>query len=109
MTICRMDFNLQKVALRVDQHLALAPGDFLPAIVAARTTGFGGLDRLAVNDGGRWLRFTSVGDAIALPQDLCNSLPQARLAPFAQVIIDRLPRGKIVRHPPPRDPAAQDI
>src|SRR3712207_6497889 len=84
MEVGRVDLDLEEVALGVDQHLALAAGDLLAAVVAARTAGLGGLDRLAVKRRRARLAFAAPGDAIVFAQDLVDPLPGPGPAPLAQ-------------------------
>src|SRR5271157_5538365 len=46
----RLDLKHQPAAIGIDHGLTLAPVDFLARVIAARTTGLGGLDALAVDD-----------------------------------------------------------
>jgi len=48
--VARMDQKLQGTTISIDHRVSLASHDFLAGVVATWPAGFGGLDRLAVDD-----------------------------------------------------------
>ena len=91
------------------QDLPLSAGHLLAAVIAARTTGLSGLDRLAVDHRRGGLGLTSPGDPMTLSQDLVDPLPGSLPAPRAQVVVNILPRRQIMRHHAPSNTASQNI
>src|SRR3954471_23527841 len=105
MDVGRVD--LQQIALGI--HLPLPARDLLATVIAARTASLSGLDRLAVDHRRSWLRLAPLGDAMTLTQNLVDPFPGPRSAPLAQMIVNVLPGGQIVRHHAPWNTAVQNI
>src|SRR4051812_17679594 len=80
--------RLPSVSTRVQRTAlnALAAGDLLAAVVAARAAGLGGAGGLAVDDGRRGLRPAADGEAVALAQGGIDPLPGAETAPLGVVV-----------------------
>lgn len=97
----RVDADLEQVALGIHQHVPLAASDLLAPIIAARSTGLCGANRLAVDDGSCWLRRTPEGDPLALTQGSVDRLPGASAPPLRIVPAYRRPRRELVRDRPP--------
>ena len=70
---------------------------------------FGGLDALAVQDARARLRESALPGAFLLPQHGQNLLPTALDPPQPPVVIDRLPRWKVVRQQPPGTPGPKPV
>jgi hypothetical protein len=91
--------------------MALAPFDLFTTVIPARVCYgfFSGFNRLAVDHGG-----TRFGIPTGLPphpfsQGRIELFPTPVLGPLPKVIVDGLPRGQIVRHQAPLDPAIHDV
>jgi len=85
-----MHTRLQQAAFGVDQNVALAAGDFLAAIVAARAAGLGGADGLAVDDACCGLCLAADGQAMPLAQRRVAPLPGAVPAPLG-IVVEQYP------------------
>ena len=105
----RVNLGLQQIALGIDQDLPLSARHLLATIIAARSTSFGSLDRLAVDHRRGGVRLASLSDPMTLSQDLIDPLPGSFPAPRAQVLVNILPRRQIVRHHAPGNTASQNI
>lgn len=70
----RVKLGLQQIALGIDQDLPLPAGHLLATVIAARSTGLGGFDRLAVDHRCGGLRLSALCDTMALSQDLVQRL-----------------------------------
>src|SRR5512139_16900 len=89
--------------------MTLVPFDLFAAINTALFTGVDGFYALRIKDAIAWLGgttylFTAIGD-----QSIQTFLPNAALVPFAEMIINRLPRRKIVGHHSPLHSAFDNI
>jgi hypothetical protein len=76
-------------AARVYQDVALAALDLLAGIEPARAAGFGGLDRLAVDDPGRRARLAAGGLARCHQQLMIDTPPGAVIAPSVEEPLHR--------------------
>src|ERR1700693_466111 len=74
---------------RISQDVAFAALDLLAGIIAARPAGFGGLDRLAVDDAGGGARFAPRGFTRQHQQDMVDLTPQTAIAPGVEVMLNR--------------------
>ena len=72
---CRMDLEYQPSAIGVDQASRLRPLIFLPAVIAPRSTGFGGFDALAVDNRRTGAGFAADTFAIQHHQVVVQILP----------------------------------
>src|SRR5229473_3205223 len=80
--------------------VVLAAGDFLAAIVAAFAA-FGGLDRLAVNRGGTGRDLPVVAQSDFDPQSREHLVPDGQIDPGPEIVVDGLPRRKLMRQHAP--------
>src|SRR3954465_9799465 len=93
--IGRMNKDEEHDAQRVSDDVALAAVDLFPGVVARRTSAFGRLHALAV-DNARWgtglaaFQFTRAHD-----QQLVERLPQPAVPPSVEVALPRGPRRKL--------------
>src|SRR6266567_9017575 len=104
-----MYLRLQDQALRVDQNVSLSPGELFGAIIAALFATIRRLDRLTVDDPRTGLAIASRLRPHALPQGRVDALPGTVETPEPEVVLDRLPRRKLVRQQPPGTAAADDV
>jgi len=68
-----------------------------------------GLYRLAVEDRRAWAGLAPSAFAVGHDQTMMHAIPDALTSPAAQVVVDRLPRRKIVRQKPPSHAGTQEI
>src|SRR5215210_614906 len=68
-----------------------------------------GLDRLAVDDGGGRAGLAAGALAVGHDERVMDPIPDALALPAAQIVIDCLPRRKVVRQQTPSHPGAQEI
>jgi len=87
----------------VDQQMPLAAFDPLGRVVAHVPAVTGGLDALAVQNGGGGLARPPVGFPNQGAQRVVERRPVVIDGPFAKDIINRLPGRKVVRQQPPGD------
>src|SRR5262249_50717409 len=85
--------------------MPLAAGDLLAAVVALGATGLGGLDRLAIDNGGTGCRLLAGGCSDLSPQGGVDVLPGAVVPPGVEVVADGLPGREVVGQHPPRTAA----
>jgi hypothetical protein len=109
MDVGGVHLNLEQGALRVDEHLTLAPGDLLAAVIAAWSSGRGRLRGLAVDDGGRGLGRSAEPRAVPLAQSLVDALPGAVSAPLGEVVIHRAPGWVFVGQQTPLCAGAEQV
>jgi hypothetical protein len=95
--------------LGIDQQVALAAIDFLAAVITPRTAHHSGFDRLAIEDGRRWLGIAPQLHADGGVQGSMEPLPEALHTPQAKVVIRRFPRRQIMGQQSPGAATAQDI
>jgi hypothetical protein len=88
---------------------ALAAGDLLAAVVAARAARLGRAHGLAVEDRRRGLRPAADGEAVALAQGRVDPLPGALAAPLGVVVEHRRPGREVVRQGTPLAARPQQI
>src|SRR5438270_8737636 len=70
----------------------------------------GALHRLAVDDASAWLRISAhTANAHPLAQGSVHPLPGAVDPPSSEVMVDGLPRRKVVRQETPSTPAAEYV
>src|SRR5512139_297457 len=86
---------------RVDQEMALATIDLLAGVVAPLVAGLGALDTLAVEDGRTGMSVATFDQAHVFPQVGVNLRPQPVALPYAEVVVDRPPRGEVGRQVAP--------
>jgi site-specific DNA recombinase len=113
-TIAVMDVGgvhpcFEQATFRVDQNVAFATRDLLPAVVAARTTRFGGADGLAVDDGCCGLRLAADDEAVLLTQRRVDPLPGAVPTPLGIVVEHCCPGRKVVRQGAPLTSGAEQV
>jgi hypothetical protein len=92
-----MDLKHQPSAIGIDHGMTLAPVDLLASIIPVWTTGFGGLDALAVND-----RRTGAGlaaDTLSIQhhQLMVQVFPGSVVAKAGEPAIGRLVRREMLR------------
>src|SRR6266481_5055859 len=83
--------------------------DLLGRVVAARSTALGGLDRLTVDDPGRWARFTARRFPRLQQQLEIDLLKQAVVSPIVEITLHRRERRKVIRQHPPLTAGPRDI
>jgi hypothetical protein len=103
------DDDREDQAQRVDQQMAFAARQFFPRVETACARLVGDFDRLAINDSGRRIGFSSQGDAQGNDQNLVNPLPNFFFSPLTEVVVNRWPRRKIVRQLSPLATGFDDI
>jgi hypothetical protein len=91
-----MDFGSKDQSLRIHQKMTFATANFLAAIIAMWPTDTGRFHRLAVENPGGRLWFTSYSCSFCFAQRRVNALPQAGHSPSPEIVIDRFPRRKLV-------------
>src|SRR5215207_6326185 len=96
-------------AQRVDQDVALAAVDLLPAIKAPHATNAGGLDALTVDDARTRLRMPTGANADAHPQCGVEAVPDPGEPPASEPPEDGLPRWVLVRQAAPLAARADNI
>ena len=74
-----------------------------------RTPCFGGLDRLTLEERGAGLAALPSGHAHVTAEQIVPTLPGAIVPPAPEVLIDDLPRGKVMRQQAPGTATAQDV
>src|SRR5713101_4946129 len=75
----------------------------------ARPTALGGLDRLTVDDPGRWARFTARRFAGLQQQRKIDLLKQAVVSPIVEIALHRGEWRKVLRQHPPLTAGPRDI
>ncbi len=70
---------------------------------------FRGFDRLAVQDSGTWLRFSTCLHSQFCAQRVVDALPHASSSPLCEVPVDYLPGRQVSRQHPPGAPTPQQV
>ena len=99
----------ERKALRVGDHVALAPLDPLGGIKPTRAAAFRGLDALAVDDAGRGNGVASQRQTGAPHQREIDPPPDALIAPEIEVVLNGRARRKVLRQRAPLAAGRQDI
>src|SRR6266568_4789281 len=90
-------------------NVALTPFDLLGRIVTTRPAALGGLDRLTINDSGRWARFAARRFARLQQQRKIDRLKQAVVSPIVEIALHGCKRWKVLRQHPPLTAGPGDI
>lgn len=94
----------------IDDQMPLASVDFLSAVVSALgPANLGGLHALAVDDRRARRRFAAGGLANGFSQRVADALPEPRLAPAVEDLINGLPQRKVARQHPPLTAGAIEV
>src|SRR5712671_100151 len=93
----------------VGQDVALAALDLLAGVIPSRAAGFGGLDRLAVDDPGGGTRFAAHRFTRQHQQDMVDLPPQAVVAPGIEVVLHRGKGREILGQHAPLAAALGDV
>src|SRR6516164_670335 len=104
-----MNDRTDQQAERVSDDMALATLDLFLRRIAASTSGLGGLHRLAVNDAGRWTRFTPIRLPHRHQQQVIDRLPQPAITPSIEITLNRAVRRKLLRQHAPLATRLGDI
>src|SRR5262249_51040478 len=104
-----MDDRPQHQAQGIYQDMTFAAGELLDAIIAVRAAALGGLDRLAINDSGTGGRLSPRLLSHLFPQRRVEPFPDASIAPFSEVVVDRRPGWKLPRQETPLATTAQHV
>src|SRR5579884_3100049 len=85
-------FDGQQMPLSIDQEVSFAPANLLASIIAfLRSTNGTGFDRLAIDDGCRWLRVSALPPPHLHTQAYQHFIQDARLLPLTEIVVDGLP------------------
>src|SRR5450755_3800705 len=98
----RMRFKHEAAPIRIDEGMALTPGDLFPGIVAARPASLSRLDALAIDDRTRGTGLAADPFAIEHDQGVVDLLEATLVAERRKPAIDRVPRRQIARQQTPR-------
>src|SRR6266851_3825589 len=106
---CFMHDRADQQARCVGQDVALAALDLLAGVIPSRAAGFGGLDRLAVDDPGGGTRFAAHRFTRQHQQDMVDLPPQAVVAPGIEVVLHRGKGREILGQHAPLAAALGDV
>src|SRR4051812_21327162 len=95
-------------AQRVSDDVALAAVDLFPGVVARKTSAFGRLHALAIDDARCGTGLAAFQFTRAHDQQLVDGLPQTAVTPSVEVALHRGPRRKVLGEHPPLAPAGRD-
>jgi hypothetical protein len=91
-----MDLGFEHQTLRIYQQMALSALDLLATIVSPLSSHASSLHRLAIHYAGARLRFALHADPQTFSQGGVHPLPGAVDAPSSEVMVDGLPRRKVM-------------
>jgi len=105
-----VDLRLEHKTLRIDQDVALSALDLLAPVVASFLAAYaGGLHRLAIHAARTGPGIASETDPKPLSEGGVDPLPRPIDAPEAEVMVDGLPRRKVVGKKPPGAATTDDV
>ncbi|KVP17706.1 hypothetical protein WJ84_13970 [Burkholderia ubonensis] len=105
--IGRCHMQCQQLTQSIDRQMHFRTLAALRAVVAGACTGFRcRLQCAAVQDHGTRLRFASIAHAQQFSQIMHDRLETARSHPALRLLIDRFPRGQVIRQHAPRRAAS---
>ena len=87
---------IRHVYVNTDYISALAPADLLSTVITPLSSLLGGLDRLAIKNGGTGASFTSLAETDGFAQRSMHRLPHACQPPRAKVRPHGGPAGKVM-------------
>src|SRR5215210_6603902 len=90
------------------EDVALAAVDLFPGVVARKTSAFGRLHALAIDDARHGTGLAAFPFTRAHDQPLVEGLPQTAVPPSVEVALHRGPRRTILGEHPPLAPAGRD-